>query len=52
MSNTKEPTYAGRIENGGAQVVKAPFANDRKPQSKVIRGTDLRTGGNSGKKNK
>ena len=52
MSNTQKPTYAGRVGNGGAQEVKAPFANDRKPQSKVIRGTDLRSGGNSGKKNK
>lgn len=51
MSNQK-PTYAGKIGNGGAQVVKAPFENNRKPESRVIRGTDLRTGGSSGKKNK
>lgn len=46
-----KPTYAGRIGNGGAQVVKAPFQrpND-KPKSTVIRGNDLRTG--NGKKSK
>ena len=45
-----KPTYAGRIGNGGAQVVKAPFQRNDKSNSTVIRGNDLRTG--NGKKSK
>ena len=36
--------YEGRIGTGGAQVVKAPFADKTKEKHTVIRGTDLRTG--------
>ena len=37
--------YAGRISNGGAQVVKAPGqATAGKGSGKVIRGGDLRDG--------
>lgn len=37
--------YAGKIQNTGAQVVKAPFANKgKKGTTKATTGGDLRTG--------
>ena len=37
--------YAGRISNGGAQVVQAPAQKKgKKGQASVIRGSDLRSG--------
>jgi len=37
--------YAGKIQNAGAQKVKAPFANSgKKGKSTVKTGSDLRTG--------
>lgn len=36
--------YAGKISNGGAQVVKAPTQTVKKGSGKVTTGTDLRTG--------
>lgn len=42
MANGK-PSYAGSIKNTGAQVVKAPFAQDnKKGKSDVKSGNDLR----------
>lgn len=40
-----EKGYAGRIQNTGAQVVKAPFnGNPKKGKATVKTGEDLRTG--------
>ena len=36
--------YKGKIKNQGAQIVKAPSQSTKKGKSKVITGTDLRTG--------
>jgi len=44
MSDSKSG-YAGKIQNTGAQKVKAPFANSgKKGKSTVKTGSDLRTG--------
>lgn len=45
----EKKTYAGKIKNGGNQVVEPIYKNDTKPTGKVVRGTDLRTGRKSGK---
>lgn len=42
--------YAGKIKNTGSQRVEAPFKQSNKTTGTVKRGTDLRTGGGSGKK--
>ncbi len=48
-----EKGYAGRISNGGAQVVKAPGqAAQGKSGGKVIRGNDLREGRNKDRSRK
>ena len=40
-----DKTYAGKIKNSGAQIVKGPFAGGaKKGKSTVKRGDDLRTG--------
>lgn len=36
--------YAGKIKNGGSQVVKAPSQTTDSKQSTVVKGSDLRTG--------
>ena len=36
--------YKGKIKNQGVQIVKAPSQSTKKGKSKVITGTDLRTG--------
>lgn len=36
--------YAGRIQNAGAQVVKAPAQSQKKGSGKVTTGNDLRNG--------
>ena len=40
----KRPTYAGSIQNSGAQVVKAPFGGEsKKGKGTVKTGNDLRS---------
>ena len=40
-----EKTYAGKIGNGGAQHVKAPFTTDKAKKGSVKTGNDLRVKG-------
>lgn len=40
----KNPGYAGKISNTGAQVVKAPNQSVKKGSGKVKTGSDLRSG--------
>lgn len=40
----KKNGYAGKIKNGGSQVVKAPSQTTDPKKSTVIKGNDLRTG--------
>lgn len=40
----KKNAYAGKIGNGGTQVVKAPFATEKSKGGTVKVGKDLRSG--------
>lgn len=40
----KKSGYAGKIKNGGSQVVKAPSQTTNPKKSTVHKGNDLRTG--------
>lgn len=40
----KKNSYAGKIKNGGSQVVKAPSQTTDPKKSTVQKGKDLRTG--------
>ena len=40
----KKSGYAGKIKNGGSQVVKAPSQTTDPKKSAVQKGSDLRTG--------
>jgi len=44
----KKEGYAGKIQNAGAQVVKAPAQSQKKGNGKVTTGSDLRTGKGKG----
>ncbi len=51
--NAMAKDYAGRISNGGAQVVKAPCRTaEKKSGGRVVRGGDLRDGRKKEQKDK
>lgn len=41
----KEGSYVGKVQNSGAQVIKAPLAPGKSKGGKVKEGTDLRVKG-------
>lgn len=46
----KESGYAGKVKNTGSQFVQAPFQQQKKSNSTVKRGEDLRTGSGGSQK--